>query len=275
MSRFRGIFILYLFEFVRVGVSHLLAYGESKYMGCGGSKQAANETELQPAREPARLDTARPQTNRPPTSSNRPSSQRPASSKRPSSGSNRPSTGSKRPSSSSNRPPSSSHRPSSSSRPPGSSRRTGSAQGGRRPKSSYQAHPTIYEDHTPEDNDIIQGIIVLCTLIDQHSERFYGQNYSSYVRRTVGEQLVNYITSGGGNVETTSNDLSAKLRAYASGLGGDKRGDHIVAICDKADKVKRMLRKHPSEWTFEPFGNNVWFPGVYQDGAQVKEPEPD
>ena len=158
-------------------------------MGCGSSKEAANEPI---PLEPVRASTARPRTsNRPPASQNRPASKRPPSSQRPSS--------SKRPSSSSTRPSTGSKRPSSSQRP-SSSRRTGSAQGGRtRPKSSYQGQPTIYEDHTPEDNDITQGIIVLCTLIDQHAERFYTQQYSSYVRRTIGEALVNHITVGGSN----------------------------------------------------------------------------
>jgi len=147
-------------------------------MGCGGSKEAANEPI---PLEPARAATARPRT------SNRPASKRPPSSQRPSS---------KRPSSSST----SSRRPSSSQRPSSSSRRTGSAQGGRtRPKSSYRGQPTIYEDHTPEDNDITQGIIVLCTLTDQHAERFYAAQYSSYVRRTIGEALVNHIRAGGSN----------------------------------------------------------------------------
>ena len=143
--------------------------------------------------EPVRASMARPRTsNRPPTSQNRPASKRPPSSQRPSS--------SKRPSSSSTRPPTSSKRPSSSQRPSSSSRRTGSAQGGRtRPKSSYRGQPTIYEDHTPEDKDITQGIIVLCTLIEQHAERFYATQYSSYVRQTIGEALVNHITVGGNN----------------------------------------------------------------------------
>ena len=155
-------------------------------MGCGGSKEEAIPL------EPARAATARPRTsNRPPTSQNRPASKRPPSSQRPSS--------SKRPSSSS-RPSTNSRRPSSSQRPSSSSKRTSSAQGGRaRPKSSYRGQPTIYEDHTPEDNDITQGIIVLCTLIDQHAERFYAAQYSSYVRRTIGEALVNHIRAGGSN----------------------------------------------------------------------------
>ena len=159
-------------------------------MGCGGSKGAANEPIPM---EPVRASTARPRTsNRPPTSQNRPASKRPPSSQRPSS--------SKRPSSSSARPSTGSKRPSSSQRPSSSSRRTGSAQGGRtRPKSSYQGQPTIYEDHVPEDNDITQGIIVLCTLIDQHAERFYAAQYSSYVRRTIGEALVNHISAGDSN----------------------------------------------------------------------------
>ena len=158
-------------------------------MGCGGSKEAADDPV---PLGPARAATARPRTsNRPPTSQNRPASKRPPSSQRPSS---------KRPSSSSTRPSTNSRRPSSSQRPSSSSRRTGSAQGGRaRPKSSYQGQPTIYEDHTPEDSDITQGIIVLCTLIDQHAERFYAAQYSSYVRRTIGEALVNHITVGGSN----------------------------------------------------------------------------
>jgi len=160
-------------------------------MGCGGSKEAANEPGI--PMQPVRASTARPRTsNRPPTSQNRPASKRPPSSQRPSS--------SKRPSSSSARPPTGSKRPSSSQRPSSSSRRTGSAQGGRtRPKSSYQGQPTIYEDHVPEDNDITQGIIVLCTLIDQHAERFYAAQYSPYVRRTIGEALANHISVGDSN----------------------------------------------------------------------------
>ena len=159
-------------------------------MGCGGSKEAANEPI---PLEPVRASTTRPRTsNRPPTSQNRPASKRPPSSQRPSS--------SKQPSSSSTRPPTGSKRPPSSQRPSSSSRRTSSAQGGRtRPKSSYQGQPTIYEDHMPEDNDITQGIIVLCSLIDQHTESFYAAQYFSYVHRTISEALVSHITVGGNN----------------------------------------------------------------------------
>ena len=48
----------------------------------------------------------------------------------------------------------------------------------------------------PEDNDITQDIIVLCTLIDDHTERFYDVQYFPYVRRTIGEALVSHIKGG-------------------------------------------------------------------------------
>jgi hypothetical protein len=137
---------------------------------------------------PVRASTARPRT------SNRPASKRPRPPQRPSS-SRRPSSNSTKPSSKSTKPSTSSSRPSSGQRPSSSFRRTGSAQGGRtRPKSSYQGQPTIYED---EDNDVAHGIIVLCTLIDLHAERFYAAQYSLYVRRTIGKALVNHIMVGG------------------------------------------------------------------------------
>jgi DNA mismatch repair ATPase MutL len=163
-------------------------------MGCGGSKEAPRESI--PLEQP-RVATARaPTSHRPRTSQNRPVSKQ--HSQRPPSSSTRPSTNSKRSPSSSARPSSSSNQPSSSNRPSGS-KRTDSGHGGRRPKSSYLPQPTIYEDNIPEDNDITEGIIILCTLIDQHAESFFGVDYASYARRTIGEALVSHIVAGGGD----------------------------------------------------------------------------
>jgi len=152
-------------------------------MGCSSSKESANDPI---PLEPVRASTAQPCT------SNRPASKQPPSFQQPSS--------SKRPSSNSTRPPTSFKQPSSSQRPSSNSRRTGSAQGRHTQlKSSYRGQPTIYKDHTPKDNNITQGIAVLCILIDQHAKRFYAAQYFSYVRRTIGEALVSHITVGGNN----------------------------------------------------------------------------
>lgn len=125
----------------------------------------------------------------------------------------------------------------------------------------------------PEDNDITQGIIVLCTLIDQHAERFYASQYSSYVRRTIGEALVNHITVGGSNVSAVLSDLAGKLGSYASDPADDRREDHVERMCTSADRIQRMVQKHPSDWSFGRFDQGVWFPSVYQDGDVVKEPD--
>jgi hypothetical protein len=130
-------------------------------------------------------------------------------------------------------------------------------------------------DHVPEDNDITQGIIVLCTLIDQYAERFCAAQYSSYVRLTIGEDLVNHIMVGGSNVSAVLSDLADKLGSYASNPADDRREDHIERMCTSADRIQRMVRRHPSKWSFGRFNQSVWFPSVYQDGDVVKDPDCD
>jgi len=116
---------------------------------------------------------------------------------------------------------------------------------------------------------------VLCTLIDQHAERFYAAQYSSYVRRTIGEALVNHITVSGSNVSAVLSDLAGKLGSYASDPADDRREDHVEQMCTSADKIQRMVQKHPSNWSFGRFNQGVWFPSVQQDGVVVKDPDCD
>ena len=68
-------------------------------------------------------------------------------------------------------------------------------------------------------------------------------------------------------------DLSEKLHPYAK--ADDRRKGHLDQIGENADRIKRMRRKHPSNWSFGPFGQNVWFPSVSQDGVVVKDPDTD
>ena len=68
-------------------------------------------------------------------------------------------------------------------------------------------------------------------------------------------------------------DLSEKLHPYAK--ADDKRKGRLDQIGERADRIKSMQRKHPSNWSFGPFGQNVWFPSVSQDGVVVKDPSTD
>ncbi|XTI91948.1 hypothetical protein V2W45_1420371 [Cenococcum geophilum] len=245
--------------------------------GCGSKETPSESMRL----EQPRVATARaPTSHRPRTSQNRPVSKQ--HSQRPSSSSTRPSTNSKRPSSSSVRSSSSSVRPSSSSARPSSStnrlstsnrlsssKRTSSGHGGRRPKSSYPPQPTIYEDDIPEENDITEGIIGLCTLIDQHAESFFGVDNTSYARQTIGKALVNHIMA------SSSNGIAPFLFPNWSHLiarADSGRRDSLNQIGESADRIKRSQRKHPSNWSFGPFERNVWFPSVSQDGVVAKDP---
>ena len=65
-------------------------------------------------------------------------------------------------------------------------------------------------------------------------------------------------------------NLSEKLHPYAKADSG--RRDGLDQIGESADRIKRLQRKHPSNWSFGPFEQNVWFPSVSQDGVVVKDP---
>jgi len=138
---------------------------------------------------PKRATTDRPRTsnNRPSTGNNRPST----GNNRPSTGNKRPSTGNKRPSTGNNRPSTGNKRPSTGNNRPSTPTRN------RRPSSrGNRPRPQVYivEYHETEDRDIIQGIQILYTLIDQHAEKIYSSE-TNYVRRIIGETFSRWISS--------------------------------------------------------------------------------
>ena len=70
-------------------------------------------------------------------------------------------------------------------------------------------------------------------------------------------------------------DLVGKLGSHASNPADDRREDHVERMCTSAERIQRMVQKHPSDWSFGRFDEGVWFPSVYQDGVVVKDPDCD
>ena len=130
---------------------------------------------------------------RPPSETKPPSRTKPPSGNKPHSGTRVPSGG-KPPSRT--KPPSGSKphsgtRVPSGNKPPSRTRLSS----GNKPPPGTRSLPRVREGK-PEDKDIIHGITVLYTLIDQHAEQFHGSEYTNYARRVIGETFGGWIFSG-------------------------------------------------------------------------------
>jgi hypothetical protein len=148
------------------------------------------------AKPPSR--TKPPSGNKPYSGTRVPSGSKSPSRTKPPSGS-KPHSGTRVPSG--NKPPSRT-RLSSGSKPPSKTRlssgnkpSSGTRQSlGARPPPGTRSLPRVSEGE-PEDKDIIHGITVLCTLIDQHVEQFHGSEYTNYARQIIGETFGRWIFS--------------------------------------------------------------------------------
>ena len=142
----------------------------------------------------------------------------------------------------------------------------------------------------PEDKDIIHGITVLCTLIDQHVEQFHGSEYTNYARQIIGETFGRWIFSGDNDgmilrifshsfylslviADTILEYLSKTLAVYRHDPRDEKYHNHLAEIYKIADKQKRMIQRHRSEWRIGPFKDKMLRPSVSQDGVIVLDAE--
>ena len=142
----------------------------------------------------------------------------------------------------------------------------------------------VREDE-PEDKDIIDGITVLYTLIDQHAEQFHGGEYTNYARRTIGETFGRWIFSGDNDgmilrifsnslylslvIADTIKYLSKTLAVYRHDPTDEEYQDHLAQIYEIADKQKRMIQRHPSVWRIGSFEDKMFCPSVRRDGFIV------
>ncbi|OCK91156.1 uncharacterized protein K441DRAFT_665166 [Cenococcum geophilum 1.58] len=195
---------------------------------------------------------------RPPSETKPPSRTKPPSGSKPYSGTRVPS-GNKPPSrtrlSSGNRPPSRIRQPL-----------------GARPPPGTRSLPRVSEGE-PEGKDIIHGITVLCTLIDQHAEQFHGSEYTNYARQIIGETFGRWIFSGDNDADTILKYLSKTLAVYRHDPTDEGYQDHLAQIYKIADKQKRMIQRHPSKWRLGSFKDKMLRPSVSQDGVIVLDAE--
>lgn len=124
----------------------------------------------------------------------------------------------------------------------------------------------------PEDKDIIDGITVLYTLIDQHAEQFYGSEYTNYARRIIGESFGRWIFSGD-NDDTILKYISKTLAVYRHDPTDEGYLDHLAQIYEIADKQKRMIQRHPLKWRIGSFKDKMLRPSVRKDGVIILDAE--
>lgn len=125
----------------------------------------------------------------------------------------------------------------------------------------------------PEGEDIIHGITVLCTLIDQHAERFHGSEYTNYARQIIGETFGRWIFSSDNDADTILKYLSKTLAVYRHDPMDEGYQDHLTQIYKIADKQKGMIQRHPSKWRIGSFKDKMLRPSVSQDGVIVLDAE--
>lgn len=65
--------------------------------------------------------------------------------------------------------------------------------------------------------------------------------------------------------ETLSNDLTK----YATDPSDQRRGEHLLNLCESAGTIRDLINRHPSEWKFDPHGgHDIVFPSVRRDGEE-------
>lgn len=177
------------------------------------------------------------------------------------------------PSSRSQRQPDS--RPSSSrhKRPASSQERPSSSQDHRQRRRSRISPATILEE-VPEDDTIRTNISTLSTLIDQHAENFYKNQ--ERVRGTITETILADIIKNSKDEAEVSRELSVRLQGDAQDPAGPARDGHLLQLCRMAGRVRDMIDRHPSEWTFGRWDTNsgsMLFPSVFRDGNEFRSAE--
>ena len=142
----------------------------------------------------------------------------------------------------------------------------------------------------PEDEDIIDGITVLYTLVDQHAEQFHGSEYTNYARRIIGETFSRWISSGDNDgmilrifsnsfylslviADTILKYLSKTLAVYRHDPTDETYRDHLAQIYEIANKQKRMIQRHPLKWRIGSFKDKMLRPSVRKDGVIILDAE--
>jgi len=79
-------------------------------------------------------------------------------------------------------------------------------------------------------------------------------------------------------VQTTdaiiAQNLSDELERYAKDPTNPVRDDHLAQLCQKAKRIRRKTRRHPSSWAFGSWDDDaVQFPSVMADGMMLMNAE--
>lgn len=159
-------------------------------------------------------------------------------------------------------------------RPASSQEHPSSSQDNRQRRHSRIPPLTALEEEVPEDGAIRTDISTLSTLIDQHAENFYINR--ELVRGTITETILTDIVKGSGNETDVSQELSDRLQPYVQSPAGPTRDAHLLQLCEMAGRVRDMINRHPSEWTFGRWDTKsgaMLFPSVSRDYTEFMSAE--
>jgi hypothetical protein len=65
-------------------------------------------------------------------------------------------------------------------------------------------------------------------------------------------------------------DLSRSLEPYVNDPSNEDRHENLLELCRMATRIRKMIRTHPSDWTFGTWDDEeMQFPSVMNNGAVV------
>ena len=157
-----------------------------------------------------------------------------------------------------------------------------------RTRSNYRVPRTIEET---EDKVIHHDLGRLASNINQHSLNFYSAN-ADLVSRIIGRSILDEVIIG--RVDGTSlyappllfnktqlqviasivaNHLLDRLAHYPSSQTEEQRNTHLAQICNEGVSIRRSIDNHPATWTFGSWDPGIRFPSVRRDGHEVSPAE--
>ncbi|OCL04840.1 hypothetical protein AOQ84DRAFT_367150 [Glonium stellatum] len=107
--------------------------------------------------------------------------------------------------------------------------------------------------------------------IDQHVKKFHKEPNNIPARRIISEIIRDLICPSDCNENTTISHLRETIAAYCHNPTDDGCRDSLERICTLVDQIGWMIDVSRSVRTFGSFGGEVIFPGLQQDGVEVKK----